>query len=349
MRSKHVGRVGTGAFGKFSRLSLTVVSTALQFSMTTEEEPQESAQPAVQDEQMLPTEPTAASATTVKKRPRLDLTDVVGDTRDRKRGKSMFGILVGTLNKAKVEGKERNASEAAKKRQLIEQRLQDKLKKETDSVRRAEEAKRDKTTANRKEEDLQLKDSIYKLRRTRLPLLANFLLTSDNISSDESSPSNPNPLVSPPRTHPPPLYYLPVILTPEQEAFITRRKAEVQEAAEKEWHQFREERTTGITEINAFRQRVADEEARRKVERDAEKDEMETDNPSASTGPVNEENKDKTDAAHTESTAPTSAAAMDVDSGSGFGVQREDSKETEQEKKEEPAPMQPDDEDAVEY
>jgi len=90
----------------------------------------------------------------------------------------MFGILVGTLNKAKIEDKERNASEAvgyhsfyirpksepldlqAKKRHLIEQRLQAKLKKETDSVRRAEEAKKDKTTANRKEEDLQLKDSV---------------------------------------------------------------------------------------------------------------------------------------------------------------------------------------------
>ena len=43
---------------------------------------------------------------------------------------------------------------------MIEQRLQEKLKKETDSVRRAEEAKKDKTVANRKEEDLQLKDSI---------------------------------------------------------------------------------------------------------------------------------------------------------------------------------------------
>ena len=50
----------------------------------------------------------------------------------------------------------------ARKRQLIEQRLQDKLRKETDSVRRAEEAKKDKTTANRKEEELQLKDSIVR-------------------------------------------------------------------------------------------------------------------------------------------------------------------------------------------
>lgn len=44
-----------------------------------------------------------------KKRPRLDLG---GGSRERKRGKSMFGLLVGTLNKAKIEDKERNASEA---------------------------------------------------------------------------------------------------------------------------------------------------------------------------------------------------------------------------------------------
>ncbi|KAG5640832.1 hypothetical protein DXG03_006885 [Asterophora parasitica] len=115
----------------------------------------ETPQDAVQEEQPPPTEPAAAGT---RKRPRLDLGGSAG--RERKRGKSMFGLLVGTLNKAKIEDKERNASEAAKKRQLIEQRLQNKLRKETDSVRRAEEAKKDKMVANRKEEELQLKDSI---------------------------------------------------------------------------------------------------------------------------------------------------------------------------------------------
>jgi hypothetical protein len=56
-----------------------------------------------------PTGP-AAMATTNKKRPRLDLN--AGDPRERKRGKSIFGLVLGTLNKAKVEDKERNASEA---------------------------------------------------------------------------------------------------------------------------------------------------------------------------------------------------------------------------------------------
>lgn len=46
------------------------------------------------------------------------------------------------------------------KRRLTEQRLQLKLRKELDSVRKIEEAKRDKVSANRKEEDLQLKDSV---------------------------------------------------------------------------------------------------------------------------------------------------------------------------------------------
>lgn len=66
----------------------------------------------------------------------------------------------------------------------------------------------------------------YKLRRKRLPILANFLFTSDVIPSDDLPPST-SPLAPVPRSHPPPLCYLPVILTPAQEAFISRRKAEV--------------------------------------------------------------------------------------------------------------------------
>lgn len=46
---------------------------------------------------------------------------------------------------------------------MIEKKLQEKLKQETDTVRRAEETKKDKTAAARKEEDLQLKDSVVRL------------------------------------------------------------------------------------------------------------------------------------------------------------------------------------------
>lgn len=64
------------------------------------------------DEPKSPIDPAPVPET--KKRPRLDVSEVAGG-RDRKRGKTMFGILVGTLNKAKIEDKERSASEAVSK------------------------------------------------------------------------------------------------------------------------------------------------------------------------------------------------------------------------------------------
>ncbi|KAI0692153.1 hypothetical protein BC835DRAFT_1358299 [Cytidiella melzeri] len=323
--------------------------------MSTEERSQSEENPKVdpEDEKMqhqpaLPTGPAAMSAGN-KKRPRLDLT---ADARERKRGKTVFGRLLGTLNKAKNEDKERNASEAAKKRQLIEQRLQDKLRKETDSVRRAEEAKKDKTSANRKEEDLQLKDSIHKLRRTRLPLLANYLLTSDQIPSDDSSlPSSLHPLAQPPRSHPPPLYYLPAILTPAQEAFLTRQKAEVKEAAEKEWESFRAERTAGVEEITRLRQRVAEEESLKKSgqqrsgeseEQDVQMDEDSKDAPNANgeASPKKEEKEEKIKL----ETTQENGAQMDVDDEGGPPILKEEDKK--------PAltsPTMADEDDAVEY
>ena len=48
-------------------------------------------------------------------RPRLDLsslTNIASRTGERKKGKSIFGQVLGTLNKAKLEDKERSASEA---------------------------------------------------------------------------------------------------------------------------------------------------------------------------------------------------------------------------------------------
>jgi hypothetical protein len=209
---------------------------------------------------------TATGPAPTKSRPKIDLST---GPKERKRGKSMFGLVLGTLNKAKIEDKERNASEAAKKRQLIDQRLQNKLRKETDSVRRAEEVKKEKSNANRKEEDLQLKDSIFKYRRTHLPQFSKFLCTADEIPSDETeSMTPPNPLSLPSRSHPPPLYYLPAILLPAQEAFLARRNEAVAEAVEKEWTSFREECKAGIEEVVELRKRVAEEEQKKKEEQE---------------------------------------------------------------------------------
>lgn len=300
------------------------------------EEPSESTvEPAPVQAHEPPTAP-AAMSTVNKKRPKIDLAVQSGE---RRRGKSMFGIVLGTLKKAKLEDKERNASEAAKKRHLLEQRLQAKLQKETDSVRRAEEAKKDKTTANRKEEELQLKDSIYKLRRIRLPLLSNFLSTSDIIPSDPTSAASSDPLAPLPRSHPPPLYYRPAILTPSQEAFLAKRQTEVADAIEKEWLAFREERTAGIEEIKRLRQRVSEEEARQRKEREANREETPKEEGEGGQDKEVEEQQVK---------EPESAMEVDEERRSELAARKEDVCR-EPDRKDEPAPMQADDEDAVEY
>lgn len=268
---------------------------------------------------------------------------------------------------------------------MIDKRLQDRLRKETDTVRRAEEAKKDKHTANRKEEEIQLKNSIvgrlctpfdvgklmatrdfhqHRLRRLRLPILANFLLTSDVIPSDDSSPPPSHKSVFEPlRSHPPPLYYLPAILTPSQEAFIAKRKAEVirhivdfaatilidtnlilkaAEIVEKEWSSFLGERDTTINEIRELRQRVVEEEARKQAEREEAKaddntrpDPVHGDEQTGSPKPELSPSEPKMDVDETVTEEVTS--------------KQDGSKPDEPERKDDTAAMQADDEDAVEY
>ncbi|THH07805.1 hypothetical protein EW145_g3135 [Phellinidium pouzarii] len=243
------------------------------------EEPLQDAPSSVDvDTPMQDTASATAPAPVGKKRPRLDFNALgVGE---RKRGKSMFGVLVNTLNKAKAEDKERNASDAAKKRQLIDQRLQNKLKKDADSVRQAEEAKKDKLSASRKEEELQLKDSIYKSRRTRFPFLSNFLLTSDVIphldaDSEGVEAFQLSSLVPPPITSPS------FVLSPNhfdassKSVYLNAQGAgaclqiysingmyeyiitQVKDAVEEEWENFKSERAMGVEDIMTLRQNVA--------------------------------------------------------------------------------------------
>jgi len=47
---------------------------------------------------------------------------------------------------------------------MIEKRLHAKLARETKSVRRAEQSKRDKQTATRKEEELSMKENLVRLK-----------------------------------------------------------------------------------------------------------------------------------------------------------------------------------------
>lgn len=158
----------------------------------------------------------------------------------------MFGLVVGTLQKASREDKLLRASEAAKKRQLLESRLATKLQSETAVVRKKEDARKNKTTALRLEETLGYKDSVAKFRRRRVPQLAGFLCTAGDDLDVR-------------RAHPPPVFFLPKVLLPEQEDILARRREQAAEKAQKEWDSFRTQKEEGIAEIRDLRSKVAEE------------------------------------------------------------------------------------------
>lgn len=111
---------------------------------------------------------------------------------------------------------------------------------------------------------------------------------------------------------------------------------------------FRDERENGIKEVNELRQRVADEEARRKTEKSPEKDEMDTDPVPAPPVVSDSAATDPNTVAAAEPT-PTREVEMDVDDNAGGTREEHKESTSESDRKDEVAPMQADDDDAVEY
>ena len=116
--------------------------------------------------------------------------------------------------------------------------------------------------------------------------------------------------------------------------------AQVKEAAESEWLAFREERTAGIDEIKQLRERVAEEDARRKKEK---KDEIEIDEKT---------HVNKDEEMTSEESKPSDSKAEEHDSKADEKSEEPEPKAEDMEvdagAKEESA-MRADDEDAVEY
>lgn len=206
------------------------------------------------------------------------------DLNQGKRG--AFSVLMGTLSKAKKEDKQRNASEAAQKRALLEKRLHAKLARETTSVRRAEQSKRDRIAASRKEEELASKEKLLRHRYDHLPQLTNFLLSSDRIDTDLSSLSSQEILavLQPPRKFgtlhqraavDSTIFYLPAKLLPWQEELIAKRAALVKEATQKEWNEWVEERTKGLAEVENLKKQA--EELSKVLQASEEEDEVKID------------------------------------------------------------------------
>ncbi|RUS18472.1 pinin/SDK/memA/ protein conserved region-domain-containing protein [Endogone sp. FLAS-F59071] len=152
----------------------------------------------------------------VTKRPRLDTTnpDV------RKRGQRMFANILGTLTKFKNEAQHK--SEAEIKREQIEQKLQEKLKRERDELsskmRREEEQRKAKLIEQKRLDEERKINEVRNATRKQRSRLANFLLTD-----------------AVPRLH-----YLPAKLTDDMTRQIESQRAKVADQLHEEEEQDRE-------------------------------------------------------------------------------------------------------------
>ncbi|KAG8837987.1 hypothetical protein FRB91_007825, partial [Serendipita sp. 411] len=201
----------------------------------------------------LEVEESGPAAPPAAPQPRAERTRRKLDLTQNKRG--AFSVLMGTLNRAKKEDKERNASEAAQKRVLLEKRLHAKLARQTMSADRATQSKRERAAATKKEEELALKENLMRFRQRQIPNLAQYLLTLDRIDTDTQSLTNQEILTAfqPPRSHgpsskttKPAIFYKPAKLLPWQEELISRRTSLVKTALEQEWNDWKAEKAEGL-------------------------------------------------------------------------------------------------------
>lgn len=123
------------------------------------------------------------------KRPRLDMSN----NEVKKRSQRLFGMLLGTLTKFKNESQ--NKSEAEIKREQIDQKLQEKLKKDheelVEKMKREEQERKEKIAREKKEAEEKRINDLKECWKNQKRNLANFLCTTTE----------------------PPLYYLPAKLS----------------------------------------------------------------------------------------------------------------------------------------
>jgi hypothetical protein len=98
--------------------------------------------------------------------------------------------------------------------------------------------------------------------------LSNYLLTTDSLDAIPLDDTDIDPSrtsaeilaqLQPPRatpigSAPPPLFYLPAKLLPSQEAFLNRRKREVEDALNREYEAWTDEKRVGLEEVHKLRE-----------------------------------------------------------------------------------------------
>ena len=105
-------------------------------------------------------------------------------------------------------------------------------------------------------------------RQRQLPHLSKYLLTTDSLDAVPLDDTDIDPSrtsthilaqLQPPRavpigSAPPSLFYLPAKLLPSQEAFLNRRKREVEDALNREYEAWTDEKRVGLEEVRKLRE-----------------------------------------------------------------------------------------------
>jgi len=199
---------------------------------------------------------------------------ITNDAASQKRGKRMFGVLMGTLNKFRDEGTKQ--TDAAKRRIAIEERLAAKLKAEHEEnerrLDRSRQEKQVKLDVVRKEEENGILDSIYEARHSAALNLANYLCTSHTPSAPPANvvsvlrppvyPALPLSLAPSINSTQKPIYYLPARLLDSQRETLDAQLDRVRNAVGRgrcDWADERHIRIQDLAELREKRDRALQE------------------------------------------------------------------------------------------
>ncbi|GAA5873075.1 hypothetical protein JCM3774_000330 [Rhodotorula dairenensis] len=200
----------------------------------------------------------------------------------RKRGNRMFGVMLGTLQRAKKQVEQVEDSGAGKKRAQLQERLREKLDAErrqaTEKADREKELRELKTDIARREDEISAAEAIYRTRHSAKLNLAGFLCTTFTLpppptTTDAVSvpfvPRLPHAMkLTDPRAARP-IYYLPYRLLPSQEDRIDDQIDAVKVAIRRdrdEWHEVKDAKLAELDKVKRRRQERTEESERKERE-----------------------------------------------------------------------------------
>ncbi|EGG03263.1 uncharacterized protein MELLADRAFT_72591 [Melampsora larici-populina 98AG31] len=231
--------------------------------MTTSENELLAAEVEFQSEQPISPNQDEEQKMKISKEPNHSISEIIQDDQprkklklteaDKKRNVRMFGALMGTLSKFQDETSKTRQTEAAQRRAAVENRLQAKLKIESEALHQLRtyelEEKNLKSSVIRKTEELAQLSECNLIHFSNQLAFSNYLCTSSTnvLETDNLEP----PVTSHPLNHHPirPIYWLPNKLLPEQEERIDRQRRETREVVEDQQRIWLEEKSNKQNEL----------------------------------------------------------------------------------------------------